>query len=83
MHPEHVLFMARMFLTHRSTKNMPPPISTQTHVRNIDNATTFITQLSKKFGVMKLSMWMIYTMVQLITKFHILVARMYVNSMTV
>jgi len=62
---------------------MPPPISTQTHVRNIDNATTFITQLSKKFGVMKLSMWMIYTMVQLITKFHILVARMYVNSMTV
>ena len=67
MNPEHVLFMARMFLTHRTTKNMPTPISTQTHVRNIDNATTFIIQLSKKFGVMKLSMWSIYSMVQFIT----------------
>ena len=66
-HPEHVLFMERMFLTHRSTKNTPTPISTQTHVRNIDNAATFITKLSKKFGIMKPSMWMIYTMVQFIT----------------
>jgi len=67
MHPEHVLFMARMFLTHRSTKNMPTLISTQTHVQNIDNAATFITQLSTKFGIMKLGMWMIYTMVQFFT----------------
>jgi len=41
---------------------MPTPISTQTHVRNIDNVAIFITQLGKKFGVMKLSMWMIYVL---------------------
>ena len=46
---------------------MPTPISTQTHVQNINNAAIYITQLSKKFGVMKLSMWMIYAMVQIIT----------------
>jgi hypothetical protein len=45
---------------------MPTPIPTQTHVQNIDNAAIFIIQLGKKFGVMKLSMWMIYAMVQFI-----------------
>ena len=41
---------------------MPIATSTQTHAWNIDNAAIFITQLGKKFGIIKLSMWMIYVL---------------------
>ena len=75
--------MERMILANRSSKNMPTPTSTKTHVRNIDNAAIFITQLGKKFGIMKLSMWMIHAMGPIHDNFIILVARMHVNNMTV
>jgi hypothetical protein len=52
MHPEHVLLMVRMFLTRKSSNNLPIPTATQTHALNIDNAAIIMRQAGKKFDVM-------------------------------
>jgi hypothetical protein len=58
--PRTCILMARMFLTRKSSNSMSIPTPTQTHASNIDNADIIMRQIGKtKFGVMKLSMWMI------------------------
>ena len=60
MLPDHVIFVLKMFLTPKSFKNLPIPTPTQMHGWNIDKADIIIRQIGKKFGVMKLSMCMIF-----------------------
>jgi hypothetical protein len=56
--PRPCNFVSKMFLTPKSFKNLPIPTLIQIHAWNIDRAATIITEIGKKFAVMKPSMWM-------------------------
>jgi Co/Zn/Cd efflux system component len=81
MFPDHVIFVSKMFLTPQSIKNLPIPTPTQINALNIAKAAITITQIGKKLGVIKPSMWMICHRSSS-QKLHILVVTTYINNRT-
>ena len=53
-------FLSKMFLTPKWIKNFPIPTLVQIHAWNIDKAALIMTQVGKKYGVMKSSIWIIF-----------------------